>query len=371
MKKISSLSIFFPFYNDAGTVLSSIKKAYEIGHQITDKLEVIAIHGGNSKDDTYEKILEAKKIYPDLKIVDKKDNKEGYAVIKHGFYASTMEWVFYTDGDAQYNLEDLKLLVKEQEKTGSDVVNGYKLNRGDGFIRFFLGDMYAKFSRFVFELPIRDTDCDFRLIRNSLLKKIEFVSTDSSILGELIKKLEIEGATFSELGVRHYERSYGKSNYSPLDLVYEKLTGDIKLYLKLKNKEHLIPKLRIIKFSMVGFSSVSIQIIIFNLLIIFTQIPAHFAVILADQFAIINSFILNNKFTFKDKKLVFSKKIIFPFFKFYLIVSITTLVQSLIVWIGTRFFSDNFIYSNLFFVIGLIIAFFINYKFQKKLVWNF
>ena len=208
------------------------------------------------------------------KLKDKKDNTEGYAVIKYGFKESTKDWVFYTDGDGQYDLEDLKKLVNLQADTDCDVANGYKLNRGDGYLRLVLGDMYAKFSSFIFELPIRDTDCDFRLIRNSILKKVDFKSTDSSILVELIKKLEIFGAKFSEIGVRHYAREYGTSNYNPIQLLREKLIGDFKLYLIFKNKEHYISKLRIIKFSMVGLSSVSLQILIFNLLIIFFKISS-------------------------------------------------------------------------------------------------
>jgi len=370
MHKLNSLTIFFPFYNDEGTVLKMIEGAFKIGNQVTDDLEVIAIHGGNSKDKTWEKILEAKKKFPEIKIVDKTDNHEGYAVIKHGFYNSTKEWVFYTDGDGQYDLEDLKMLVSLQEKNKTDVVNGYKLNRGDGYIRLILGYVYAKFSSFIFELPIIDTDCDFRLIRNSILKEIDFKSKDSSILVELIKKLEILGATFSEVGVSHYPREYGSSNYSPLQLLKEKLVGDFKLYLIFKNKEHLISKLRIIKFSLVGFSSVTLQILIFNFLILIFNISSPIAVILADQFAILNSFILNNRFTFKDKKINLDRKVLKPFFKFYLIVSVTTLLQAGIVFLGNYFFGKSLMISNLFFFIGLVIAFFINYKFQKKLVWN-
>lgn len=371
MSKLKSLTIFFPFFNDEGTVLRMIENSYKIGHEVSEDLEVIAIHGGNSKDRTFEKILEAKKLYPNLVIIDKKDNKEGYAVIKHGFEKASKEFTFYTDGDGQYDLKDLKKLINIQLEEKVDVINGFKLNRGDGVLRFFLGDIYAKFSSFIFELPIRDTDCDFRLIRTSFLKKIKLESQDSSILVELIKKLEIEGASFKEIGVNHFDREYGKSNYNPLSLLKEKLVGDFKLYLMFKNMSHLLSKLRIIKFSMVGVSSVSIQILIFNLLIFFFQINSFVAVILADQIAIVNSFIFNNLFTFKENRFYLSKKILKPFMKFYLIVSLTTLIQAGIVFLGNFFLGNSLLISNFFFLIGLIIAFFINYKLQKKLVWNY
>lgn len=233
---LNSLSIFYPFLNDAGTVERQIEYAYKIGVQYADNLEVIAIHGGNSKDNTFDKIKEMSKRYPNLKIIDKTDNAEGYAVIKYGFYNATKEWVFYTDGDAQYHIEeDLEKLIKRQSKTNADVINGYKKHRDDSYMRTFMGNIYKKISRKVFNLPIRDTDCDFRLIRKNFFDKINLESQDASILSELIKKLELAGAKFSEVQVSHYRRVWGKSNYTLLSLFKEKLIGDIKLYLKMKN----------------------------------------------------------------------------------------------------------------------------------------
>lgn len=237
MVKLNELSIFFPFYNDAGTVEAQIDGAYKIGYQVAEELEVIALHGGNSKDDTYEKILKLKIQYKNLKIINKIDNKEGYAVIKEGFKGATKEWVFYTDGDAQYKLEDLPLLIEKQREKGADVVNGYKIRRSDNFLRVIFGEAYRIFAKNLFSLPIRDVDCDFRLINNNVLKKITLDSKDASILPELIVKLALQNAKFAEVPVRHGPRVYGESNYSLYSLATEKLIGDLKLFWKIKFKK--------------------------------------------------------------------------------------------------------------------------------------
>jgi len=368
--KLSSLSIFFPFFNDEGTVEKQIERAYELGRDIAEDLEVIAIHGGNSKDQTFLKIKELKERFPDLIIVDKTDNEEGYAVIKHGFSAATKDWVFYTDGDAQYDLRELHLLVDKQKKTNADVVNGYKRNRGDGFVRFILGDMYARFSRFIFELPIRDTDCDFRLIRRSSLSKIELISQNSSVLGEMIKKLEITGAKFVETPVSHFAREYGRSNYTPWILFKEKLLGDIRLYFKIKQTMASVDKLRIVRFGMVGLISIATQAVFFNIFIISFKINPGLATLFADQFAIVLSFFINNHFTFKDRKHTALGASIEAFAKFYSIVMVATLIQAFIVWAGTSFFGKGIIIANIFFAIGLAVTFFWNYATQKKFVWR-
>jgi glycosyltransferase involved in cell wall biosynthesis len=223
--RLESLSIFFPFLNDAGTVARQIDDAYHFGSLVTDDLEVIALHGGASKDTTFEEIKKAQSRYPDLRVIDKHDNSEGYAVIKHGFRAAAKKWVFYTDGDAQYHLDELSRLVEAAQATKADIINGYKIRRHDNVIRILSGNIYRWLSRLLFQLPIRDVDCDFRLIRTSLLKKIELTSTDATLLVELIIKLQQSGARFAEIPVHHYHRTYGRSNYSPWALIRQLMRG--------------------------------------------------------------------------------------------------------------------------------------------------
>lgn len=246
MKKLSSLSIFFPFLNDQGTVIGQITLAYSIGSLYADDIEVIAIHGGRSSDKTLEYILQMKKQFPKLKIIRKENNAEGYAVIKHGIAASTKEWIFYTDGDAQYHLEeDLPRLIEKQIKTQADVVNGYKKVRHDNLFRVIFGKMYSNISGYVFRHPIRDIDCDFRLMRRSLLTQFTLDSKDASILPELILKLRMAKAKFIELPVNHYPRVYGKSNYSIIGLLKEKIIGDYKLYKRLHKKDFKFRKINL------------------------------------------------------------------------------------------------------------------------------
>lgn len=237
MKKLKSLSIIIPFFNDEATVSRQLTYAYSIGKNVSHKFEIIAIHGGNSIDNTYSEIIKMKLIYPDLKILNKKNNQEGYAVIKHGFKEARYDWIFYTDGDAQYHIEeDLPKIVEKQLKTSADVINGYKTKRQDNILRVLLGNLYAFFAQKIFKLPIRDVDCDFRLIKRKFLKKIQLEAKDSSILPEMVCKLKIVGAKFAEVPVSHYPRIYGKSNYTAFGLIKEKIVGDFKLYLSLKGK---------------------------------------------------------------------------------------------------------------------------------------
>ncbi|MBI3620336.1 glycosyltransferase family 2 protein [Candidatus Roizmanbacteria bacterium] len=240
MRKLASLTIVLPFFNDAETVALQINDAYSYGKLIAHKLRVIALHGGPSQDSTLTEIIRQKKSHPDLKIIDKKNNTEGYAVIKYGLAAATTDWVFYTDGDRQYHLSDLAKLVKKQNETGADVVNGYKAYRRDGFVRTVLGEGYRRLTCLLYQLPIHDLDCDFRLIKTRLLKKIILQSHNGAILPEMIKKLEWAGASFAEISVKHYPRIYGRSNYSPVALTIELIKGNFVMFFRLRAYRYCI-----------------------------------------------------------------------------------------------------------------------------------
>lgn len=235
-KPLKSLSIFFPFYNDAGTVMRAVQESYKVGAMLTNRLEVIAIIGGASHDATSAEVYRAKRAFPQLSIIDRSNNPDGYAVIKYGLIQARGDWVFYTDGDLQYALVDLIRLVKKQRETGADVVNGCKIKRGDRTVRTVLGELYKTFTKVLFASPIQDPTCDFRLMRRSYLARCPLFSTNASICIELVKELQYAGALFAEVPVRHRKRSYGMSNYRSATLVIERLLGDILLWLRLRKR---------------------------------------------------------------------------------------------------------------------------------------
>lgn len=229
LRKLPSLTLFFPFFNDAGTVKKQIEDAYIYGPQVANKIEVIAIHGGNSKDLTWQKICETKKKYPDLVTINKNDNIYGYAVIREGFLKATSDWVFYTDGDRQYHVKNLIDLVKMQNRTNASLINGCKKQRDDSFVRIFFGKLYVLFFKLLFRIPLSDPHCDFRLIRRKYLEGWRpYRVIGAEIITSLLMHVKTQHIVFSQVYIPHYHRTYGKTNYSIIRLISESIIGDIR-----------------------------------------------------------------------------------------------------------------------------------------------
>ena len=210
--KFPSLTVFFPAYNDAPSIPGLVRKTFEVLREQVDDLEVIVVDDG-SKDKTPE-VLEALRaeFSPYLRIVTHPENRGYGGALRSGFGAASKECVFYTDGDGQYDVSELPMLLALMTPD-TGLVNGYKLERHDPSHRIWIGNIYNFCARLLFRIHIRDIDCDYRLIRRSLLEKIQLTSTSGTICVELVRKLELSGCRVAEVGVHHYPRLHGRSQF--------------------------------------------------------------------------------------------------------------------------------------------------------------
>ena len=196
--------MFFPCYNDAATIGGLVERAATTLDELGVDGEIIVVNDGSS-DESAEVLTAVAAIEPRLRVVTHERNGGYGAALRSGFAAADREWVFYTDGDGQYDPGELTHLVA-RATDDVDVVQGYKLERNDNVARRVIGRMYHHFVSFLFGLRIRDTDCDFRLIRSSVLEDIELTETSGVICVELVRKLQDADARVVEVGVHHYPR---------------------------------------------------------------------------------------------------------------------------------------------------------------------
>jgi len=211
MKKLDSVSAFFPAYNDAATISSMVIATLLTLPNVTDDYEVIVVNDG-SPDHTGEMLAELARIYPQVRIITHHENRGYGGALKSGFAAATKAWIFYTDGDAQYDPREMTRLV-DAVTEDCDVVNGYKIERFDPLHRVVIGRLYHHIVRLLFGFRLRDVDCDFRLMRRAVFDKIDLTSTSGTICLELVKKLQDHEFRFKEVPVHHYHRAHGKSQF--------------------------------------------------------------------------------------------------------------------------------------------------------------
>lgn len=206
-----SVSVFFPCFNDEKTIGLLVRGIKKILDKNAGKYEIIVIDDG-STDNSRGELSKLSKEIKNLRLIFHRQNKGYGGALKSGFKAAKYDLVFYTDGDGQYDIGELELLIPLMTHD-IDVVNGIKMFRNDPWYRIIIGNLYNFFVRNVFGIDINDTDCDFRLIRNSSLKKINLNCSSGAICVELVKKLQDMGAEFRQVSVHHYSRKHGNSQF--------------------------------------------------------------------------------------------------------------------------------------------------------------
>jgi len=207
-----SISVFFPAYNDAQTIGGLVETSLAVLPTLTADYEVIVINDG-STDNTGEVLEAVRAQHPDhVRIVTHAQNRGYGGALRSGFAAATKDLVFYTDGDGQYDPRELTLLYKHMAPAVG-FVNGFKQSRNDPWHRIAIGWLYNRFARFIFGIQLRDIDCDFRLIRRELLNDLDLRSTSGTICVELVKKLELCPYLVEEVGVSHFPRRHGRSQF--------------------------------------------------------------------------------------------------------------------------------------------------------------
>jgi len=233
-----SLSIFFPAYNDAGTIASLAIVAHMTARTLTDDYEVIVVDDG-SPDHTGALLDEMARGFPWLKVVHHEGNRGYGGALRTGFLTATKDLVFYTDGDAQYDPREMTSLFAALSPE-VDFVNGYKISRNDPAHRIVIGRLYHWFVKTVFGLRLRDVDCDFRLMRRDVFRKVVLTRSSGVICVELMKKVQDHGFRIAEVPVHHFHRSYGRSQFFNFPRVARTLLDLARLWVELvARREHL------------------------------------------------------------------------------------------------------------------------------------
>jgi glycosyltransferase involved in cell wall biosynthesis len=241
--KPAGLSVFFPAYNDSGTIASMVIRAVQAAAELTPDFEVIVVNDG-SADATPAILDELARTYPHVRVVHHAKNRGYGGALQTGFRSATKELIFYTDGDAQYDPAELSALWTRMTPD-ADLVNGYKISRSDPLHRIIIGRLYHHIVSVMFGLTVRDVDCDFRLMRRTIFERINLEKTSGVICLEMMKKIQDAGFRIVEVPVHHYHRAFGKSQFFNVRRIAKTGVDVLRLWFALViRRQHLRPDVR-------------------------------------------------------------------------------------------------------------------------------
>jgi len=229
-----NISVAIPAYNEAENIAGMIEDvAREVG-ALADDVEIIVVDDG-SKDATAEVVRGLAVRYPQLRLVQHEANQGYGAAVFDGLTSATKELVFFTDGDRQFDLREVRSLL---EGLGSaDLVVGYRAPRRDPFMRRLNGRGWSLLVTALFGYTARDIDCAFKLMRRSVIDRLkgEVKSRGATFSAEFLVRAKHAGFRIAEVPVRgHRPRVAGSPTGARPAVVFRAFRELVRFRLSLK-----------------------------------------------------------------------------------------------------------------------------------------
>jgi glycosyltransferase involved in cell wall biosynthesis len=227
-----AISVFFPCYNEQQNVSRTVENALGVLKKLGADFEIIIVDDGSS-DKTGQIAEEIANRENRIKVVRHSRNLGYGAALQSGFKAATKELVFYTDGDGQFDMNEMPPLLPLMEQY--DIVSCYRLNRQDSLIRKINAWCWTKLVCLLFGLKLRDIDCAFKLYKREIFDHIELSSTGALIDAEILARAARRGYRITQKGVQHYPRTAGAQTGAKLRVIFRAFKELFELRRRIRN----------------------------------------------------------------------------------------------------------------------------------------
>jgi len=217
MDRLPSISAFFPAYNEEQNVPAMVERLTAVLPRVSEDYEIIVVNDG-SADRTGAVADALAAADPHVRVIHHPVNRGYGGALKSGFAGARKEYVFFTDGDGQFDVAEIERLLPFVPEY--DVVVGYRLDRAEGGVRKLNAAGWNWLGRRLFHMPVRDVDCAFKLFKRRVFDVVQPEAEGAMISTEILARAVHGGFRITEVGVHHYERRHGTpTGANPLVIV--------------------------------------------------------------------------------------------------------------------------------------------------------
>lgn len=231
-KKVSNLSIFFPFWNEEENIEKVVKSAIPMAQNIASKWEIIMVDDGSS-DRTLSICQKLAREDPHLKVVSHQPNRGYGAALREGFEHSKYNLVVFTDGDGQFDFSQTTRFLEKINK--ADIIIGYRKKRHDHPFRHILMNLLKIWDFIFFGFYFRDIDCGFKMFKRSALERImPFKSEGAMITTEILARAKKAKLKIAQVEISHFPRKYGNQSGGNLRVILRAIRESFLLWKDLR-----------------------------------------------------------------------------------------------------------------------------------------
>lgn len=208
MEKDMDISIVVPLLNEVDSLTELTNRVVEQFRKLNKQFEIIFIDDG-SEDGSFEKLLELKKSFKNIRIIRFRKNFGKSAALAEGFQRATGQYVITMDADLQDDPAEVPNLITKLDE-GFDLVSGWKRKRHDPITKKAPSKLFNFTTQLLTGIKIHDFNCGLKAYRSEVIKAIP-------VYGELHRYLPVlahwQGFKVGEIVVEHHARKFGKTKF--------------------------------------------------------------------------------------------------------------------------------------------------------------
>jgi glycosyltransferase involved in cell wall biosynthesis len=204
---LPGLSIILPCLDEAENLRDVVRYSTEAAEQCAVRHEIVIVDDG-STDETIAIAGELASHDPRVQLVVHASNRGYGEALRSGIAAARQPWVLMIDADLQLDIAELGNFLGPA--ASADFVIGRRILMQGSAGRRLGGAVWRRFVQSALDLPFRDIDCAYRLVRLDLLRSLD-LHADGPLAGaELLVKSRAAGARIAEVQVHHRARVAGR-----------------------------------------------------------------------------------------------------------------------------------------------------------------
>lgn len=233
MNRLPEISAFFPAYNEARNLKQMVDSLRAVLAEVSHRYEIIIVNDG-SVDGTAAQADTLAKQYPEVRVVHHTSNRGYGAAVRSGIRACRYEYIFFTDGDCQFDVREIKKFIPFVGLY--DIVAGFRSKRADPFFRWLYSRGWNLLIRYMLGVKIKDLNCAFKIFKAKPLQAMSLKTTGAMINAEIMAYARRQGLTLYEIPVQHLPRTAGKQTGANPQVILRAFKELVQIFL---NRQHL------------------------------------------------------------------------------------------------------------------------------------
>jgi glycosyltransferase involved in cell wall biosynthesis len=213
-----TFSIVIPVYNENESLQELLASIEQAMATVNESYEVVFVDDG-STDGTFERLKTLAETHERVRVFSFRRNLGKSPALLCGFRQARGRYILTMDADLQDDPSNLRRMADQLAAEGADIVSGWRRERQDNPLKIVFSRVFNRLMiRLLFGSSFKDMNSGLKLYRAEVARELHLYGGMHRFIPLIATEM---GYRVAECPVRHNERKYGASKYSPVKVLTE------------------------------------------------------------------------------------------------------------------------------------------------------